>query len=129
MADVLFVRNVGVSECLLKGSGVSVMTYEVDEETLNTFGVVPTMKPDLSNTGLYLVILGSAISCCGVLWNNIYLDHLGAMLWWRWSNILFAVFFFGRLRKWWEGGLSDAVMCGLYMFMAATNEWGLGHVG
>jgi hypothetical protein len=78
--------------------------------------------------GLSLAIVGSVISCIGVVANNILLDHVLAMVIWRASNYIFVVYFFGNWRNWWDGGLSAGVMCVLYAVFAATNEWGLMNV-
>jgi len=53
------------------------------------------------------------------------LDHVLAMVVWRFSNYIFVLYFFGNWRGWWDGGLSAGVMCGLYAVFAFTNEWGL----
>jgi hypothetical protein len=47
------------------------------------------------------------------------------MLIWRWSNLIFATYFFGMWKQWWDGGLSAAIMTGLYIYYEVTNEIGL----
>ena len=78
-----------------------------------------------SRVGILMVIFASIISLIGVCYNNLALDHHMAMIVWRWSNIVFAIYFFGRWRRWWDGGLSDFVMMCLYGFYVITNEIGL----
>lgn len=80
---------------------------------------------EIKDLGLDLVVIASIISCTGVYYNNILLDHHTAMLIWRWSNILFLVYFVGRAKDWWDGGLPDWIMAGLYGFFVITNEMGL----
>ena len=75
--------------------------------------------------GTALTICGTAISVIGSYENNLVLDHHAAMLIWRWSNLLFAGYFFGRWRGYWDGGLNDAIMTGLYGYYTLTNEIGL----
>jgi len=100
--------------------------YEPRGRALEYAPLAPSNQPeDGSNIGLGLVILASAISVLGVCYNNIVLDHTAAMLVWRWSNIIFVLYFVGRWRKWWDGGMSDFVMFCLYMFFVASNEYGL----
>ena len=83
------------------------------------------MKIDIRNIGLDLVVAASIISAVGVYVNNIWLDHYLAMLIWRWSNVIFALYFLGRWRDWWDGRVSDAVMMTFYLFCIVTNELGL----
>ena len=80
---------------------------------------------NVKDLGLDLVVIASIISIAGVFANNIMLDHHLAMLIWRWSNIGFGIYFFGRWKDLWDGGLSDALMCGFYVFCLVTNEIGL----
>jgi len=79
------------------------------------------------NIGTTIAITGCIISGIGVIANNVLLDHILAMQVWRFSNILFVVYFFGNWKRWWEGGLSSGVMCILYVAFALTNEWGLNY--
>ena len=78
-----------------------------------------------NNVAIFLVIIASIISTLGVVSNNVMLDHVLAMRIWRWSNIIFWAYFFGRWRKWWDGGIPDAIMTGLYTLYIITNELGL----
>ncbi len=82
-------------------------------------------KEKLRHIGLILAIAGSVISGIGVIANNILLDHILAMQVWRFSNVILAIYFFGNWKRWWEGGLSSGIMCGLYTLFLLTNEWGL----
>lgn len=80
---------------------------------------------DLRNYGLDIVVAGSIISLIGVVYNNLLLNHIAAMQIWCISNILFSIYFFGRWRQWWDGGICDEIMCGLYLFMFGSGVWGL----
>lgn len=78
--------------------------------------------------GATLAISGTFISCLGVVANNLILDHIMAMYVWRISNIILFFWAFGLYRKYWDGGISGAALCGMYAFFAITNEYGLEHV-
>lgn len=80
---------------------------------------------ETKDIGLDLVVLGSIISVIGVVYNNIILNHIAAMQIWTVSNLLFVIYFYGRWKNWWDGGVSNAVMCGLYLFMLVSGIWGL----
>ena len=84
-----------------------------------------TTYPEL---GLDLAVIGSIISCVGVIANNILLDHIMAMEIWMVSNIFLFIWSYGLYRKYWDGGISGAVLCGMYAFYSITNLWGLMHV-
>jgi len=80
---------------------------------------------DKKDIGLDLVVIGSTISIIGVLANNVFLLHITAMQIWVLSNLIFAAFFYGRWKQWWDGGLADEVMCGMYLVMLVSGVWGL----
>lgn len=82
----------------------------------------------LENRGLDIVVVATIISVIGVAYNNLLLQHTTAMIVWSVSNALFAIYFYGRWKKWWDGGICDEIMCGLYLFMLVSGLWGLGHV-
>lgn len=77
--------------------------------------------------GLDVAVLGSIVSCAGVVANNLMLDHILAMQIWMWSNLILLVWSYGLWRKWWDGGLSGLVLFLMYGFYAVTNAWGLMH--
>ena len=83
---------------------------------------------NLENRGLDIVVVATIISVIGVAYNNVALQHTTAMIVWSVSNALFAIYFYGRWKKWWDGGICDEIMCGLYLFMLVSGLWGLGHV-
>ena len=80
---------------------------------------------DTKDVGLDLAVSGSVISAIGVFYNNVLLDHTMAMWLWIPSNFLFVIYFSGRARNWWDGGISDTVMCGLYLMMLLSGVYGL----
>jgi Ca2+/Na+ antiporter len=82
----------------------------------------------LEDYGFSLAAIGAVISCLGVVYNNIRLDHIAAMEVWMFSNTVLLIWSFGLYKKWWDGGLSGAVLCGMYLFYTVTNIWGLMHV-
>ena len=85
-----------------------------------------TLQPQtLPTIGTTLAVSGTAISIIGATINNLSLDHLYAMQIWRVSNIALFCWSFGLWRKYWEGGLSGAALCGMYLWFAVTNEIGL----
>ena len=83
---------------------------------------------DTRDIGLDIAVLGGIISCVGVVWNNIFLDHVTAMQIWAVSNVVLLVWSYGLWKKWWDGGLSGLVLCLMYLFYTVTNIWGLYHV-
>lgn len=76
-----------------------------------------------------MVIIGTIVTTTGVIFNNVFLNHIMAMLIWTVSNTVFTVFFFGRGRKWWDGGLADDIMCGTYLVMLVSGVYGLWQMG
>jgi hypothetical protein len=78
-----------------------------------------------ANIGLDLAVIGSAVSIAGVLVNNVFLMHVLAMWIWVPSNALFVLYFYGRSRDWWDGGLSDKMLCINYIVMLLSGVWGL----
>lgn len=87
------------------------------------------MKLYTQDYGLDLAVFGSLITSAGVLVNNVLLDHIGAMIIWVPSNTIFTIYFFGRWRDWWDGRISDAVMCATYFLMLSSEVWGLHQSG
>ena len=83
-------------------------------------------KFTVSHIGTILIISGSVISVIGAFANNIWLDHIIAMEFWRFSNIILLLWAVGLYRKWWNGGLPVICLCGMYAFYMVTNEIGLG---
>ena len=79
--------------------------------------------------GLPLVIVATIITSLGVIANNICLDHIMAMQIWMFSNAIFAGFFYGRSRQWWDGSLSDMIMCWMYLMMLGSGIYGLWQAG
>ena len=82
----------------------------------------------IKNIGTDLAWMGAIISVIGTTFNNLYLDHLEAMLIWRFSNLILLVWSIGLWRKWWDGGLAGLALVGMYSYYSVTNEWGLFHV-
>jgi hypothetical protein len=78
-----------------------------------------------ARVGIALVLCGTTISVIGVVLNNLLLNHIAAMQVWSSSNLLFAIYFYGRYKGLWDGGVSDEIMCGLYVFMLVSGLWGL----
>lgn len=84
------------------------------------------MNPsDILDYELDLAVIGSIVSCIGVIWNNIFLDHVAAMQIWALSNLILLCWSFGLWKKWWDGGLSGLVLCLMYAFYTVTNVYGL----
>jgi hypothetical protein len=75
--------------------------------------------------GNWLIVIATSVSILGVVYNNVLLNHVAAMQWWGISNIMFAGFFYGQYKGWWNGGLPSAILCGFYIFCFITGVWGL----
>lgn len=84
---------------------------------------------DTRNIGLDLAAIGFLISLTGVVYNNILLNHIAAMIIWCPSNFIFFIYFLGRARDWWDGGVSDWLLCLNYLFMLGSGVWGLKQMG
>ena len=78
-----------------------------------------------SGIGADLAVLGTIVSSCGVVANNIYLDHILAMQIWVISIIILCLWAFGLYKRWWDGGVSGAALCLMYAFMLVSGVWGL----
>jgi len=84
------------------------------------------MTPEqFSGIGADLAVLGTIVSSCGVVANNLYLNHILAMQIWVISNIILGVWAFGLYRRWWDGGISGVALCLMYAFMLVSGVWGL----
>jgi hypothetical protein len=77
------------------------------------------------NIGLDLAVIGTIISIMGVIWNNIFLSHYAAMQFWFISNLIFVVYFYGRSKGYWDGNISDSLLCLNYAVMLITGIYGL----
>lgn len=79
----------------------------------------------LEAVGIILITSGSAIAAIGAIANNIYLNHVMAMQFWRFSNLLLFLWAVGLYKKYWDGGLPAICLCGTYAIYGITNEVGL----
>lgn len=80
------------------------------------------------NYGLDLAVLGSIISSYGVLQLNVFMNPIGAMQVWTFSNLILLAWSIGLWRKWWDGGLAGLALVCMYSFFTLANVWGLTHV-
>lgn len=83
------------------------------------------MNGNNENLGIAIVITGTIISIIGTLYNNIALDHYLAMQLWMISNPLLFVWAIGKIRNWWDGGVSIGSLAVMYFVFAVTNWYGL----
>ena len=86
------------------------------------------MTFDTQPLGLDIAVLGSAISCIGVIENNICLNHVAAMQIWAASNPILFLWALGTYKHWWSDGMSGLALMVLYGVFSITNVWGLMHV-
>lgn len=105
---------------LLTLLGILVPCYLIPARWVDHFSI--------KDIGLDVAVIGSIVSCVGVIANNLMLDHILAMQIWMFSNIILLVWSYGLWKNWWNGGISGMVLCGMYAFYAVTNVWGLMHV-
>jgi len=95
----------------------------VCEQRIGDTGI---MNPEqLSGLGADIAVVGTVVSCYGVLQNNVYLNHTFAMQVWVVSNIILGVWAFGLYKRYWDGGFSGAALFGMYAFMLVSGVWGL----
>ena len=80
---------------------------------------------DGKNIGPVLAISGSLLSIIGALMNNLYLDHIGAMKVWIFSNLLLLAWAYGYDREYWDGGLSGKALVVMYLVFTISNFYGL----
>jgi hypothetical protein len=83
----------------------------------------------ISLLGLLLAAVGSIVALYGVWLFNQRRDYTGARCVWMFSNIMFTIYFWGRVMQWWDGGLGDVAMFGYFAAMTASNLWGLWQSG
>jgi hypothetical protein len=79
----------------------------------------------LEKVGSILAISGSTLSIIGALINNIWLDHIGAMGIWMFSNILLLAWAWGYDKEYWNGGLSAKALVAMYLVFTVSNVYGL----
>jgi hypothetical protein len=82
-------------------------------------------RMDSKTIGTSLSIIGTIISIIGVIFNNIFLLHYLAMLIWVPSNLIFFINFLGRRLNYWDGHLTDTVMCINYLVMLLSGLYGI----
>ena len=75
--------------------------------------------------GLLIATTASIIALYGVWLFNQRGDYTGARCVWMVSNPMFALYFFGRVFLWWDGGLGDAAMFVYSALMALSNFRGM----
>ena len=98
-------------------------TDRITDRNGNFMGSGDSMRTQ--DLGLDLAVVGSAISIIGVLLNNVFLLHTSAMQVWVISNLIFVIYFYGRRKDYWNGGISDTIMCGMYCVMLVSGLYGL----
>jgi hypothetical protein len=76
--------------------------------------------------GSVLAIGGSVLSLTGALINNLFLDHILAMMIWSFSNPLYLIYFIGIDYKWWNGQhVSTRAVILSYSIFTISNFYGL----
>ena len=75
--------------------------------------------------GVSLVFVGTLLSIIGTLYNNIPLDHLTAMKFWMVSNPMLLVWALGKLKGYWDGGVTISMLAVMYAVFTVTNWYGL----
>ena len=79
----------------------------------------------IEGAGAILALSSSAISICGALLNNLFLEHKYAMQIWMVSNILLLAWATGFYFGYWNGGLSGFFLMVMYFVFAISNAYGL----
>ena len=75
--------------------------------------------------GALLAIVGTTLSICGTIINNLYLDHHLAMMIWMPSNLILLSWAIGHGRRYWDGGVSIDALVVMYAVFSLTNAYGL----
>lgn len=86
---------------------------------------MPNFHSTDHHIGNILVVVATVISAIGVIFNNVFLWHIYAMVVWAFSNVLLAGFFYGQYRGFWNGGLPSVILCIFYSFCFVTGMYGL----
>jgi hypothetical protein len=74
--------------------------------------------------GFIIALAASIVALYGVWLFNQRKDYTGARVVWGISNPMFALYFFGRIVGFWDGGLGDVAMCTYSVLMAISNYMG-----
>lgn len=82
----------------------------------------------LAHIGNFVAIAGTLVSIYGSWVNSIDLNHNLAICVWGVSNPLLALWAFGYVKKWWNGGLSGWALVVMYVYYIITNMWALMHI-
>jgi hypothetical protein len=106
------VSGKNLSEVMVKISNAIISGDTLNQRTLDTIGMA-------------LALVGTIVSMAGVIYNNCLLWHIVAMQVWVISNAIFAGYFYGRIKCWWDGGLPDILLCLNYVVMLVTGIYGL----
>ena len=79
----------------------------------------------MTDLGLILALVASGVALYGVWLFNQKHDYTGARFVWMFSNIIFTVYFFGRVLALWDGILGDGAMCVYFLSMSVSNVYGI----
>ncbi len=79
--------------------------------------------------GFLIAIAASVVALYGVWLFNQRRDYTGARCTWMYSNVMFTVYFAGRVMSWWDGGIGDVAMFLYFLAMTVSNVWGLWQSG
>jgi hypothetical protein len=80
----------------------------------------------MTDLGFLIAISASVVALYGVWLFNQRRDYTGARSVWMFSNVMFTVYFFGRVMTYWNGSLGDLAMLVYFAAMTASNVWGCG---
>ena len=84
-----------------------------------------TRLANWNTIGNLLAISGSMFIVCGVLVNNILLDHTFAMQLWVMGNPLLMTWAIGIIAKKWDDGLSIQAIAVMYLIAFVSGAYGL----
>jgi uncharacterized membrane protein len=79
----------------------------------------------MTDLGFLIAISASVVALYGVWLFNQRRDYTGARQVWMFSNVMFTVYFFGRVMTYWNGSLGDLAMLVYFAAMTASNVWGM----
>jgi len=79
----------------------------------------------LNVTGTCCAVFGAGISVLGNLVNTIQGKHYDSIFIWTFSSAMVAIWAFGFLMKWWNGGIGVAAILGMNLVFLISNLYGI----
>ena len=79
----------------------------------------------LNVAGTCCAVFGAGISIIGNLVNTLQGKHYDSIFIWTFSSAMVAIWAFGFLMKWWNGGIGVAAIMGMNVVFWISNLYGI----